>query len=332
MNISEIAKLAGVSSATVSRYLNNGYLSEEKRERIQKVIQETGYVPSSSAQSLRTQKSNQVGVIVPKIDSETIGSVVRGVSNVLAENGYYVILGNTENSLEKEREYMRIFKNNKMDGIILIASCFPQKHLQELKKLSIPVVIVGQQLNGYCCVYHDDRHAAYELTKVLLQGNPGHVAFLGALEQDRAVGIDRRAGFEQAMEESGRSLEERAVRICEFSYESGKEQMADLLKQCPDTDAVFCVTDTIAAGAVEAIREAGLSIPEDVAVTGIGDSHLARVLSPQLTTAHDYYLESGIEAARMLLPLMHSQEMQVRQLLLGFAIKERGTTKKQSLQ
>lgn len=328
MNISEIARLSGVSSAAVSRFLNNGYLSEEKRERIQKVIDETGYVPSPSAQSLRTRKSNQIGVIVPKISSETISKVVGGVTNVLSEKGYHVILGNTENDLEKERQYLRVFRNNQVDGIIFVASCFPKKHLQELRRLHIPVVILGQQLEGYCCVYHDDYHAAQDLAHVLLKGTRGHIAYLGAIEQDKAVGVARREGFEEALRSAGYVLEQKGVRICQFSYESGKEQMESVLKECPEVDTVFCVTDTIAAGAMEAIRENGLSVPDDIAIASIGDNLFSRILSPQLTTVHYYYQESGNEAANMMLSLLDKKNVQVRQLMLGYQILERGTTRR----
>ena len=101
MNINEIAKLSGVSRATVSRYLNDGYVSEEKKEKIRKVIEETGYQPSSQAQMLRTKKTRLVGVILPKINSVTVSRMVAGISDVLAKNGYQLLLANTNNSVEE---------------------------------------------------------------------------------------------------------------------------------------------------------------------------------------------------------------------------------------
>ena len=101
MTISEIAKLAGVSKACVSRYLNHGYVSEEKKQRIQKIIDETGYVPSRQAQVLRTGKSRQIGVILPKINSESISAMVAGISSVLNRNGFAMLLANTENNVDK---------------------------------------------------------------------------------------------------------------------------------------------------------------------------------------------------------------------------------------
>ena len=106
MNINEIAQMAGVSRATVSRYLNHGYVSEEKQERIRKVIEETGYKPSAQAQTLRTKRTRQVGVIIPKIHSESISRMVAGISMVLKEAGFLLLLADTENKEKEELEYL----------------------------------------------------------------------------------------------------------------------------------------------------------------------------------------------------------------------------------
>ncbi len=110
MTIAEIAKLAGVSSAAVSRYLNNGYISDEKKQKIKQVIEQTGYRPSLQAQTLRTKKSKLIGIVLPKINSETISRIVAGISLILSEQGFQILLANTENSVEKELEYLSVFQ------------------------------------------------------------------------------------------------------------------------------------------------------------------------------------------------------------------------------
>lgn len=132
MTIAEIASRAGVSKAAVSRYLNNGYVSSEKREAIRRVIEETGYVPSQQAQTLRTGKSRMVGVIVPRIDSESISRVVAGISRVLEEQGYRLLLANTDNRVEKELEYLEVFRSGNVDGVILVATILSAAHKQAL--------------------------------------------------------------------------------------------------------------------------------------------------------------------------------------------------------
>ena len=168
MNINEIAQMAGVSRATVSRYLNHGYVSEEKQERIRKVIEETGYKPSAQAQTLRTKRTRQVGVIIPKIHSESISRMVAGISMVLKEAGFLLLLADTENKEKEELEYLELFSQNQVDGIILIATIFTPEHKRALKRLQVPVVLLGQRLEGYSCVYQDDYHAACAVARVLL--------------------------------------------------------------------------------------------------------------------------------------------------------------------
>ena len=152
MNINEIARLAGVSRATVSRYLNNGYVSSEKKEVIRKVIQETGYQPSSQAQTLRTKKTSLIGVILPKINSDTISREVEGISDILTRRGYQLILANTNNDLEEELKYLSLFKERQVDGVVFIATMFTRKHKQMLKDYKVPIVLLGQHLDGYPCI------------------------------------------------------------------------------------------------------------------------------------------------------------------------------------
>lgn len=134
MTIKEIAQLAGVSSAAVSRYLNGGYVSEEKKEQIRKVIEETGYQPSAQARMLRTKKASLVGVVVPKINSESISRITAGIESVLAERGYQMLLAGTDNTPAKEVEYLRLFENYPMDGIILVGTMFTAGHLEIFKR------------------------------------------------------------------------------------------------------------------------------------------------------------------------------------------------------
>ena len=128
MTISEIARMAEVSVSAVSRYMNGGYVSEEKKERIRKVIQETGYVPSAHAQTMRTKRTKVVGVVIPKINSESISRVVAGISEELSQAGYELLLGNTGNNQEQELRYLLIFDKNRVDCIIFIGTMMNKEH------------------------------------------------------------------------------------------------------------------------------------------------------------------------------------------------------------
>lgn len=320
MTIKEIAEMAGVSRATVSRYLNQGYVSEEKKLKIKAVVDKTGYVPSTPARMLRTKKTRLIGVIIPKIDSETISRILSGISQELNAHNYHMLLANTENNPEKELEYLNIFSNGRVDGVVLIATVLTKRHYQALKRLPVPAVIVGQECEGYSCIHHDDFHAARDLTKELLERGCKRPVFFGVGDYDEAVGKKRRLGFEEALKDSGLWSDDVREVVCEFHSDSGYAQMKKLLNARERFDGVVCVTDNIAAGALRALREAKIQVPDQVRLTGFGDTRLASLMTPPMTTVRYHYLESGIEAGRMVLEEIHNQNALTKALSLGYEI------------
>ncbi len=319
MNINEIARLAGVSRATVSRYLNDGYVSEEKRERIKKVIEETGYQPSSQAQMLRTKKTRLVGVILPKINSDTVSRMVAGISDVLSRSGYQLLLANTNNNLEEELKYLKVFKDNHVDGILFIGTIFTAKHKKLLRECKVPLVILGQRLEGYSCVFHDDYHASRQMTELLMEKGkiPG---FIGVTTRDEAAGFSRKKGFEAALRSKKIPFRQEQMMEAGFDIASGYQKMKELLKQVPDVDSVFCATDNIAIGAMMYLKEIGKSIPKDIQLAGIGDTPQSRIVTPRLSTVHFYYKTSGMEAASMLVERMESEQAVHKELKMGYEI------------
>ena len=136
MKISEIAALAGVSAAAVSRYLNGGSISEEKKQKIKKVIEETGYVPNVAARSLRQQRSNSIGVVVPKINSDSVSNLLEGVSSVLSRSGYLTIFGNAGNDKKQELDYLRMMQEARLAGIVLMGTVLTSAHIRFFKAAS----------------------------------------------------------------------------------------------------------------------------------------------------------------------------------------------------
>ena len=319
MNINEIAKLAGVSRATVSRYINNGYVSEEKKAVIRKVIEETGYQPSSQAQMLRTKKTKLVGVILPKINSDTISKEVAGISDVLTGKGYQMILANTNNDISEELKYLSLFKDNKVDGVIFIATVFTKQHKKMLKDYKVPIVILGQHLEGYPCVYQDDYRAAQMITEKLLETGK-NFGYITVLNKDEAVGEHRRKGFEAALHKKKTEILPERIKEGDFTLESGYEMAKALFTENPDMDTLICATDTMAIGAMSYLKEAGVRIPQDVQVAGIGDGSLGKLVEPKLTTVHFFYEKSGSEAAVMLTDLIDSEDGVTKEIKMGCEI------------
>ncbi|MGD7049165.1 LacI family transcriptional regulator [Rossellomorea marisflavi] len=300
--IKEVAKLAEVSSATVSRFLNNsGYVGEEARKRILKVIEETGYVPSENAKSLRTKQTKVIGVILPKISTETSSRLVRGLDEVLAKEGYQILLANSGLNADKEIEHLRLLKSRDVDGIILSATTNGAGLKAEIQRLDIPVVVVGQEVDDTPNVIFDEYQAAKDMVKHLIDHGHERIGFIGVSEEDPAVGVLRKKGYLQAMQEKNLPIEESWIEKGIFDVESGAVAMERMMGAAVRPTAVFAVTDRLAIGAMNYVKSIGLRIPEDIAFAGIGASELSRYITPSLTTMDYQNKESGRVAAGLIL-------------------------------
>lgn len=303
MTIKEIAALAGVSLSAVSRYLNGGSLSESKRQAIRSVIEETGYVPEVAAQALRTKTSDLIGIIAPKLDSESVSRLTAGAQSALAAEGYLSLIAVSHNDPEKERTYLSVLQRRAVAGVILMATEASDQLETAIRALPIPVVVTGQSLPRVPCVFHDDFGAARELTQLVLARGRRRPIYLGVTERDAAVGVARRQGVQAALREAGLA-EDLPTAVCGFDTEGGMQGMQTLLASHPELDAVICATDRIALGAMQALRQAGRRIPADVSICGVGDSWASSHVTPHLTTAHFYYRTCGEIAARQLIDLI----------------------------
>lgn len=327
MDITTVAKLAGVSRATVSRYLNDGYVSDEKRRAIARVIKETGYIPSRQAKILRTGKTNLIGVIIPKINSASVSRMVAGLSSVFNESQYQMLLANTDNHENKEIDYLRVFtEKDRVDGIILVGTILTPEHERALKNLRIPLIVLGQAFDGFSCVYHDDYHAVREITSHILNRGT-KPAYIGVTELDIAAGQSRHTGFLDACAEKNLEVPKKAQMESDFSVDSAYLACERLLDVYPEVDTIVCASDSIAFGAITCLREFGRSVPEDVQVTGVGDSDLSKVITPSLTTIHHHYKTSGMEAAKMLIGAMDKEDTIVRDIRMGYELLLRNSTR-----
>lgn len=325
MDINDIARRAGVSRATVSRYLNNGYVSQEKRRLIRRIIKETGYVPSQNAQQLRTGKTRLIGVIIPKINSQSVSRMVAGITDTLAQNNYQVVLANTNNDELLEVDYLNLFcGRHHVDGIILIATVFTPEHEQAFRSMNVPLVVLGQELDGYTCVYHNDYGAVYDLTRLVLP-KARIAAYLGVLEEDQAAGKMRHQGFLDACSEMGVEVRPELQLVVDFDADSGFFGAEKALRIAPDLDTIVCATDDIAFGAMMCMREYGKRVPEDVQICGVGDSLLSQIVHPSLTTVHLAYKTSGNEAAKLLLAQLDGGKSDTTQRKMGYQVYGRNS-------
>ncbi len=324
MTITEIAQLADVSKACVSRYFNHGYVSEEKKEKIRKVIEATGYTPSRGIQQ-PAEKSPTIGIVIPKINSESISRMVSGISQVLNQKGYRMLLADTENDVEKELQYLKSFQQDELAGVIFSATILTEEHFRLLQSMRIPVVILSQEVDGFSCVFHDDYGAAAAMTEQLIHHGHKKIGAIMVTANDRAAGNARMQAYRDTLLKHHLDFSEKHVAYSEFSLESGYDAAQKLLEQAPDLDGIVCATDTIAIGAMQYLKGIGKRIPQDIGITGIGHSRMTEIVEPNLTTTHLFYKSTGIEGADMLVKMIESGIDMKKKLKMGFEVIEQET-------
>ncbi|WP_271399025.1 LacI family DNA-binding transcriptional regulator [Salinicoccus roseus] len=324
ITINDIAEMAGVSRTTVSRVINStGYVSEKARRRVMDVIEETGYVPSQHAKSLRTKETKIIGVILPKISTDTSSRTVNGMNSVFEGIGYQILLTTTDLERQKEIEHLRLLQNRQVDGIILIATNVDQTLVDEIKASKVPVVVVGQEMAGVPSVIFDDHAAARRMTELLIEKGRRSIGYIGVDEADRSVGVQRKAGYLEAMAQHGIEVEDAWLEAGDFSIDSGYEAMARMLEAPEKVDAVFAATDRMGLGAWRCIRRYGLDIPGDIAVVGIGSSETSRFIEPALTTIEYEHEQAGSVAARVMMQLLQGKKKIPDKKVLDFKLVER---------
>ena len=307
LNIIDIAKLAGVSKSTVSRYLNNGYVSVESRDKIKKVLDETGFTPQRQAKGMRTKKTNLIGVIVPKISSETPARVVEGITEILSNNGYDILIANTNLSVEKELEYLNIFKSNQVDGIIFMATKVKEEHIKVMNELEVPIVVVAQEIEGFSSVYFNEYDATRDITNYVIKKGHKKLGYIGVYEEDIAVGRYRKEAYIETLKENNIEIIEENIKTGDFAEKTGYMLAKELMEGNNIPTAIVAVTDNLALGAIEYLVYNNYRVPEDIAVVGMGDSRIARVITPKLTTIHYHYKTAGREAAKIILDKLNNK-------------------------
>ncbi|MDP7980808.1 LacI family DNA-binding transcriptional regulator [Bacillus multifaciens] len=305
--ISDIAQIAGVAKSTVSRYLNGGSVSDVTKEKIKRAIQETGYVPNTFAQSLKAKKTNIIGTIVPRLDSYASSLTLIGIDEQLKELNYQMLISNSNQDLEREIESIYTLANQKVAGIILLATQITDQHIEAFRKIDIPVLLVGQQHNEVYSFIHDDYGAAYQIGQYILEKGHRRIGYLGVTEHDIAVGVNRKQGFKKAI---GTKAD------CEVKYYETSFNIEDAIQTASEIIEEFhpsilvCATDNIALGALKAAYMKGLRVPEDVSITGFGGYQVTGVIHPAVTTVKFYYKEVGQRAARNIVKLINEEEIE----------------------
>ena len=316
ITISDIARIAGVSRATVSGVLNNNpSVSEKTRQRILTIIKEHDYRPNEIARALALNQTDIIGLIVKDISNPLYSKIALGVEETCAKMGYSVIIGNTQKDIQREISHINLLKRRRVDGLII----FPLQrgadlgHLFELKEENYPFVLLAE-VPGIKAdlVRSDDQPGAYQATKHLINLGRKRIAYITGPQN--ALANDRRLGsYKQALNDHNLSLNEELIRPGGWrrsdGYKAGK-LMLNELKEYPD--GAFCYNDAVAIGFIRALVEHGLRIPQDVAIVGFDDAGSAAYLETALTTVEQPAKEIGNKAAQLLVERIKNKKEQQR--------------------
>jgi LacI family transcriptional regulator len=296
VTISDIARELGVSKATVSRVLNGKeYVSTETREQIQKKIKETGYTLNRKPQLTAAKQYKSVGIVIPDTFNMYQRQLFTVIERYLSSFGYYTPFFFVKLDGSGEAECLKRIKNEGIAGIIMIHEIQDKNFYDYLKSENIPAIATNFN-HDISCIRPDDRKAAYDAVKHLI--NIGHTKINMLSGELYAYETKRFEGYLDALEESGIPRDEsRIAYVHRYTADAGKNGMKDLLLRSPDFSAVFVASDDIAVGAIRAMLDQKIRIPEDVSVVGFDDIEIAAYMNPQLTTIHQPMQEIGEQTA-----------------------------------
>ncbi len=325
-SLHDVARLSGVSKSTVSRVINDEYgVKESTKIKVLKAVEECGYVVNQVAKDLKSQRTNLVGVIVPRVSSHATAQGVDGLTKIFEQAGKHVLLANTHQVHAKELEYIQIFNQKRVEGIIFYATHLDTPLVKAIQHSNVPVVLVGQDgsLHNIPSVVHDDTRVGFEAGNRLVAAGCKNIGFIGVQRDDIAVDVERSQGLEHSLAFHEQSLLFHAHG--DFSIESGYKLTKEQFKAYPQLDGLFCATDRIALGAIKALVEQGVKVGEQVKVLGVGNDEMSYVSTPSLSTFNYAFDKAGENAAKMLLERIAGQGQEMSKVVLTFQNIDRET-------
>lgn len=306
ITIKDVALAANVSITTVSHVINNTrFVDPSTRERVVQAMEKLGYHPNFLARSLRKGFSKTIGLIVPDAANLFFAEVARKIEDYGYQQGYSVILGNSDNNPEKEAHYITTLLAKRVDGVIFISSGGEARELSRFVEAQVPVVVADRDvpLELADIVLIDNEQAGYDATRHLISLGYQRIACITG-PSNLSPSMQRQEGFYRAMREAGLAANPEQITAADFQFAGGEQAMKHLLKSAPRPDAVFAFNDMMAIGAMSVVRKAGLSTPGDVAIVGFDDIELALAVTPSLTTIAQPIDEIARQATTLLIQRM----------------------------
>lgn len=317
ITIYDVAEKAGVSIATVSKVINNtGRISEKTRKKVMQIMDELEYQPSVVASALSGKSTFTLGLTLPDLANPYFAELARAIEDQGRKHGFNVFICSTDNDADKEEEYYQLFMKKRVDGIIMVSRDKQNVVVKKILSEKVPLVMIAREIFSapVTSVMVDDYYGGMQAGQHLLQ--QGHQNIAVIVENLTELGSkERLRGCVDAMKEAQLELDPQLVIEGGYTLESGKAAMKQLLQQKQRPTAVFACNDILAIGAIQAVREGGLKVPDDISIVGYDNTILAAIIDPPLTTVAQPMQEIGERSVALLVQQIQSKET-VRQRVL----------------
>jgi len=325
--IKDVAKKAGVSAATVSRVVGGyGYVSQLTRNKVLAAVEVLSYLPDSVARSMVTKSTRTIGLVITDIMNPFFAQLARGVENITWKNQYTLILANTDEEVEREKAIIKALLEKRVDAFIVVPACSKNApHLEELVRYDIPLVLLDRGVQGLDVdtVMVDNKKGAYQAVSHLVK--LGHRKIGMLLDNlDISTNIERLEGYRQALTEYGLQVDENFILSCQYTRQSAYELVASMVRKSDRPTALFTANNFMTIGALRAIQEGGLRIPQNVALVGFDDLEWTQFGPPQISAIVQPVLEIGEVAGQRILARITdgtSAPMEIR-LATKFVVRE----------
>lgn len=330
VTIYDVAREAGVSMATVSRVVNNNpNVKPQTRKKVFEAIERLGYRPNAVARGLASKKTTTVGVVIPDISNMLFSEVARGIEDIANMYHYNIILCNADKRKEKEIKVINTLLEKQVDGLLFMGGAVTDEHVQAFRTSSVPIVLCAtrDETNQYPYVDIDHVQAAFDAVSALAQAGHRNIAMISGNLQDMNNGYSRYMGYKEALDKNDIPFLEEYVRVGNYRYDSGIESMRYFLELEQRPSAVFVANDEMAIGAIHAIQDSGLRVPEDISVISVGNSRIASMVRPKLSTVAQPMYDIGAVSMRLLTKLMKNEKIEDTHVVLPHELIGRQSTR-----
>lgn len=332
ITIEDVAELANTSIATVSRVMNNkGGYSEKTKLRVTEAIESLGYESNAIARSLKRNKTNTIGVLVPNVASMLSNEILNGIEDYASSHNYSVLTSYSYSEPEKVMRSLKTFQEQRVDGLIFVSDILQEDYYNYIKKMDIPMVMAANESDQYpvSFVKVDDFKAVREAVSYLIEMGHHEIGMISGHPNEPIAGRVRIEGYKKALTDAGIPIDDKKVIYRnDFNFESGKEIFEELMHKYPDTTAVFAASDELAVGALNKAHELGIKIPEEVSIIAYDDIPISTMVWPALTTVSQPLEKIGYEATQELIKKIDHGKKKELQYYIPHKIVKRDSVKK----